>query len=142
MHSRQNNFEKSYTEKKTKYTPSGYSWFTNCSFDATKNRFDCYKGEDCMERFCEDLRDHAMKITNYEEQEMIPLTNKKINLMKTKRFVTYAKKNLVLKKMIKMHLNFTMKSEFIVFTLENLEELPIVFAIQDKITKRNSNSIS
>ena len=98
MHSRQNNFEKSYTEKKTKYTPSGYSWFTNCSFDATKNRFDCYKGEDCMERFCEDLRDHAMKIINYEEQEMIPLTNKKINLMKTKRFVTYAKKNLVLKK--------------------------------------------
>ena len=82
-----------------------------------------------MERFCKDLRDHAMKIINYEEQEMIPPTNKKINLMKTKRFVTYAKKNLVLKKMIKMHLNFTIKSEFIVFTLENLEELLIVFAI-------------
>ena len=76
MHSRQNNFEKSYTEKKTKYTPSGYSWFTNCSFDATKNRFDCYKGEVCMERFCKDLRDHAMKIINYEEKEMIPLTDK------------------------------------------------------------------
>ena len=27
-----------------------------------------------MERFCEDLRDHAMKIINYEEKEMISLT--------------------------------------------------------------------
>ena len=29
-----------------------------------------------MERFCKDLRDHAMKIINYEEKEMIPLTDK------------------------------------------------------------------
>ena len=29
-----------------------------------------------MERFCKDLRDHAMKIINYEEKEMIPLTGK------------------------------------------------------------------
>ena len=35
-HLRQNNLEKCYTEKKTKHTPSGYSLFTNCSFDATK----------------------------------------------------------------------------------------------------------
>ena len=37
MHSCQNKFEKSYTEKKTKHAPSGYSFFTNCSFDTTKN---------------------------------------------------------------------------------------------------------
>ena len=36
MYSCQNNPEKSYTEKKTKHTPSGYSLLTNCSFDATK----------------------------------------------------------------------------------------------------------
>ena len=29
-----------------------------------------------METFCEGLRDHAMKIINYEENEMIPLTDK------------------------------------------------------------------
>ena len=29
-----------------------------------------------MERFCKGLRDHAMKIINYEEKEMIPLTDK------------------------------------------------------------------
>ena len=49
--------------------------------------------------------------------------------MKTKRFVTYVKNNLELMKMIKRNLNYTMKSEIIVITLENLEELLIVFAI-------------
>ena len=28
-----------------------------------------------MERLCNDLREHAMKIINYEEKEMIQLTN-------------------------------------------------------------------
>ena len=36
MYSCQNNLEKSYTEKKTKHTPSGHSIFTSCSFDPTK----------------------------------------------------------------------------------------------------------
>ena len=36
MQSWQNNPEKSYTEKKTKHTPSGYSLFTNCLLDSTK----------------------------------------------------------------------------------------------------------
>ena len=76
IHLCQNNLEKSYTEKKNKHTPSGYSLFTNCSFDATESKLDCYKIEDCMKRFGKDLRDHAMKIINYEEKEMIPLTDK------------------------------------------------------------------
>ena len=33
----QHNPKKSYTEKK--HTPSGYSWFTCCLFDASKNKF-------------------------------------------------------------------------------------------------------
>ena len=55
MHSCENNLEKSYTEKKTEHTPSGYSLFTNCSFDATKSKLDCYKEKDRMEKFCKDL---------------------------------------------------------------------------------------
>ena len=47
-HSCQNNPEQSYTDKKAKHTPSGYSLFTNCSFDATKNKLDCYRGEECL----------------------------------------------------------------------------------------------
>ena len=44
------------------------------SFDSTKNKLDCYKGEDCMERFCKDLKEHAMKII-MKKKEMIPLTD-------------------------------------------------------------------
>ena len=61
-------FEKSYTEKKTKHIPSAYSIFTSCSFDPTKSKLDCYKGEDCMESFCKGMREHAMKIMNYEKK--------------------------------------------------------------------------
>ena len=46
MHSCQNNLEKSYTEKKSKHAPSGYSLFANCSFDAAKNKLDCYTSKD------------------------------------------------------------------------------------------------
>ena len=74
MHSCQNNCEKSYTEKKTKHTPSGYLLFTNCSFDLAENKLDCYKGEGGMERFCKDLREHVMKVISYEKK-MILLTD-------------------------------------------------------------------
>ena len=62
--------------KNIKHNSSGYSLFTNCLFDETKNKRYCYKGKDCMESFCKDLREHAMKIINFEENKMIPLTVK------------------------------------------------------------------
>ena len=58
-----------YREKKTKHTPSSYLLFTNCSFDATINKLDCYRCKDCMERFCKDLREHAIKIIDYEKKK-------------------------------------------------------------------------
>ena len=48
---------------------------------------------------------------------------KKISLIKSKKYVIYAKRNLLLMTMIKMHLNYTIKSEIIVTILENIEEL-------------------
>ena len=60
-----NNPEKSSTTKINKHAPSGYSFFTNCSFDLTKNKLDCYRCKDCMKRFCKDLKQHATKIINY-----------------------------------------------------------------------------
>ena len=75
-HSCQNNNEKSYTEKKTKHTLSGYSLFTNWSFDLTENKLDCYKGEYCMESFCKDLGENTMNVIAYEKKEIISLTDK------------------------------------------------------------------
>ena len=63
-----NNLEKVLTIKVNEYIPSGYSLFTQCPFDATKNKFDCYRGKDCMERFSKDLKEHATKIINYEKR--------------------------------------------------------------------------
>ena len=49
--------------------------------------------------------------------------------MKSERFVIFAKKNLALIKMIKMHSNYTIKSKIIVITQKSLEELLVVFVI-------------
>ena len=39
-----------------------------CSFDATKNKLDCYIRKDSMKRFCKDLKKHATEIINYEKK--------------------------------------------------------------------------
>ena len=63
----QNNPKKSYTEKKAKHKPSGYSIVTCCSFNKSKTERNYYRRKDCMKRFCKDLRNQAMKIINYEK---------------------------------------------------------------------------
>ena len=61
MNTCHNNPEKSSTTKINKHTLSGYSLFTHCSFDTTKNNLDYYRGKNCMKNFCLDLREHATK---------------------------------------------------------------------------------
>ena len=70
-----NNPEKSYTEKKAKHKPSCYSLVTCCSFDKWETRHKYYRGKDCIERFCRDLRDQTMKIINYKKKKEIIVTN-------------------------------------------------------------------
>ena len=70
----QNNPNESSTTEINKQTPSGYSLFTHCSFDKSKNKLSHYRGKDCMKKFCKDLRTHATKIINYKKKTMIPLT--------------------------------------------------------------------
>ena len=97
-----NNPERSSTTEINKHTPSGYLLFTHCSFDETKNKLDYYKGEDCMKKFCKDLREHATKIINYKKKDIIPLTkkeeenhnNQKVCYICQKEFDTSNKKKL------------------------------------------------
>ena len=42
---------------------------TNCSFDTTKSKLDCYRSEDCMKKFCIDLKEHVTKIISYEKKK-------------------------------------------------------------------------
>ena len=71
MNTCHNNPKKSSTIKINKHTPSGYSLFIHCSFDTTKNKFDYYRGKNCMKNYCLDLREHATKIINYEKNDTI-----------------------------------------------------------------------
>ena len=69
--------------------------FTSCSFDPTKNRLDCYKGEDCMKMFCWDLREYATEIINYEKKEMILLINEENESYKKQKVCYTCKKEFI-----------------------------------------------
>ena len=71
---------------------SGYSLFTDCSFDAAKNNLDCYRGKDYMETFCKDLREHTIRIVNYEKKEMIPLTDEENKFYEKQKVTNICKK--------------------------------------------------
>ena len=138
MNTCHNNPEKSSTTKVNKHTPSGYSLFTQCSFDTTINKLDYYRDENCMKKLCLDLREHATKIINYGKKEMIPLTKKeekkpnkqKVCYICKKRFSTddnYKKYHKV-----KDHCHYTGKNRGAVHDICNLrykisKEIPLVF---------------
>ena len=91
-----NNPEKSSTTKINKHTPSGYSLFTQCSFDATKNKHEKFVEVNCMKNFCLDLREQATTVINYEKKEMIPLTKKEEKKHNKQKVCHKCKKELVL----------------------------------------------
>ena len=92
MYGNYNNPKKSSTSKLSKQIGRGYSLFTQCSFDRSKNKHDYYRGEDCITKFCEDLRKHATEIINCEKKEMLPLTKEEKDHSASKKFVIYVKK--------------------------------------------------
>ena len=125
----QNNPNESYNERKAKHVPSGYSLSLICSFDSKENKHNFYRGRDCIEKFCKNLKELGTEIINYEEKDIILLTDKKVSFMKSKKNVTYVIKSFFMIKMKKRNLNFTKKLEIIVIIQENLEELLIPSAI-------------
>ena len=70
----QNNPNESSTTEINKHIPSGYTLFTHCSFDKSRNKLNPYRGKDCIKKLCKELREHATKIINCEKKKMIPLT--------------------------------------------------------------------
>ena len=131
-----NNPEKTSTTKINKHKPSGYSIFTHCSFDKSKNKLNYYRGEDCMKKFCEDLREHATKIISYKKKDMIPLTkkeeenynNQKVCYICKKEFDKSDKKH----HKVRDHCHYTDKYRGAAHNICNLrykipKEIPIVF---------------
>ena len=58
------NPEKSSSTKVSEHIPSGFSMSTISLFKDIEKKHDVYRGKDCMKKFCESLREHAMKIVN------------------------------------------------------------------------------
>ena len=131
----QNNPEDSYTERKAKNKPSGYSLSLICSFDETKKRHKLYRRKDCIKRFCNDLKELATEIINYKEEEMTPLKDKELLFIKVKKYVTYGKKSFIMIKIRKVNMLFIIKSKIIAITpgiICNLrykvpKKIPVVF---------------
>ena len=131
-----NNPNESSTTKINKHTPSGYSIFTSCSFDESKNKLNYYRGKDCMKKFCKDLKEHATRIINYEKKKIISLTkeekinynNQQICYICKKEFDTIDKKNYK----VRDHCHYMGKYIGAAHNICNLrykvpKEIPVVF---------------
>ena len=81
----QNNPKNLYTEKKSKHKPSGYAWSLICSYDDKKNKRYFYRGKDCIENFCKDLKELGTEIINFKKKGMKPLRNKEIKSYKKEK---------------------------------------------------------
>ena len=63
------------------------------SFISIENKHDIYRGKDCMKKFCEFLREHAMKIVNFKKKKMKLLTKEQQESYEND-YVIFANKNL------------------------------------------------
>ena len=132
----QYNPNESSSTKINKHTPSGYSLFTHCSFHNSKNKLNYYRGEDCMKKFCKDLRTHAAKIINYEKKKMISLTIKE-EIYHNKQKICYICKKKINKndkkqQKVRDHCHYTGKYRGAAHNICNLrykvpKEIPVVF---------------
>ena len=66
--------ENSSTTNLGEHNPSGFSMSTIRFFKNLENKYDICRGKDCGKKFCESLREHGIKISNFQKKK-----NKVIN---------------------------------------------------------------
>ena len=127
----QNNPDLSSTTKINQHIPSGYSIYTSCSFDKSNNKLSYYRGEDCMRRFCKDLKDHAIKIIDCKKKDMIPLTKEEEDKYNKENLCHICKKEFNNDK-VRDHCHFTGKYRGAAHNTCNLrykisKNIPVIF---------------
>ena len=118
-----------------KHKPSGYAWCSVCSFDNTENRRYFYRGKDCIKKFCKNLKELGTEIINFEETEMIPLTNKEIKSYEKQKVCHIRKEKFCKdknKKKVRDHCHYTGRFKGVAHSRCNLryevpKKTPIVF---------------
>ena len=127
----QNNPDLSSTTKINQHIPSGYSIYTSCLFDKSNNKLSYYRGEDCMRRFCKDLKDHAIKIIDCKKKDMIPLTKEEEDNYNKENICHICKKEFNNDK-VRDHCHFTGKYRGAAHNTCNLrykipKNIPVIF---------------
>ena len=71
---KKNYLENSSIAKVSKHIRSGFSVSTISSFRSIESKHDVYRGQDCMKKFCESLRQHTIKIITFNNKKTKLLT--------------------------------------------------------------------
>ena len=114
------------TTKVSEHIPSAFSMSTISLSRSIENKHGVYRGKYCVKKFCESLREHSIKITNFKKKKMKLLTKEQQESYENARIRCICKKNL--KKNIWKIKNIV-KLEIIVIIKENIEVLHIVNGI-------------
>ena len=128
----QYNPDLSSTTKINQHIPSAYSIYTNCSFDKSNNKLSYYRGEDCMKRFCKDLKDHAIKIIDFKKKAMIPLTKEEEDNYNKENICHICEKDFNNDRKLRDHCHFTGKYRGAAHNTCNLrykipKNIPVIF---------------
>ena len=109
------------------------------AFNCIENKHALYRGQDCMKKICESLRQHGKNIINFEKKKILPLTKEELKSHQDAR-VSYICGKRILKKFyngenfgkVRDHCNFTDKYRGEAHGICNLkfnmpDEIPVVF---------------
>ena len=77
------------TAQVSKYIPPDFSTSTISSFRSIENKHDIYRGKDCMKKFFQSLREHAMEIINFKKKEIKLLTKEQQGSYKSAKNLLY-----------------------------------------------------
>ena len=118
------NSENLSTTKVSENLPSGFPMSMVSSFRSIENKHHVYIGKDCMKHFCELLRKHVMKITNFEKKIMKLLTKEQQKSYENAKICYICKKKY---KMNILKMKNIVKLETISIMEWNIEVLHIAY---------------
>ena len=101
---------------------------TVSSFRKIENKYDVYRGKDCMKRFCESLREqHALKVINFKKKKKMKLLTKEQHESYENTKICYICKEIFENKYFKD--NKYRKVKIIVIIQRNIGVLGIAYVI-------------
>ena len=84
-----NNSENYSTTKIGKYISCGYSMSIIWAFDHTENKHTLYFGKDCMNKFCESLREHVKNIVDFEKKKNVTVNKRRTKITSRCKSMSY-----------------------------------------------------